>query len=67
MISTIAPRPIAWISTVSKEGIYNIAPFSFYMGISSSPPLIAVSIGKKDNERKKKILGKILKKQESLL
>jgi flavin reductase (DIM6/NTAB) family NADH-FMN oxidoreductase RutF len=53
MISTIAPRPIAWISTVSKEGIYNIAPFSFYMGISSSPPLIAVSIGKKDEENKK--------------
>lgn len=53
MISTIAPRPIAWISTVSKDGIYNIAPFSFYMGISSSPPLIAVSIGKKDEEKKK--------------
>lgn len=53
MISTIVPRPIAWISTVSKDGVYNIAPFSFYMGISSSPPLIAVSIGKKDNEAKK--------------
>ncbi len=53
MISTIVPRPIAWISTVSKDGVYNIAPFSFYMGISSSPPLIAISIGKKDNENKK--------------
>lgn len=53
MISTIIPRPIAWISTVSKDGIYNIAPFSFYMGISSSPPLVAISIGKKDDEKKK--------------
>ncbi|MGC8942205.1 MAG: flavin reductase family protein [Sulfurihydrogenibium sp.] len=53
MISTIAPRPIAWISTVSKDGIYNIAPFSFYMGVSSSPPLVAVSIGKRDDDRKK--------------
>ncbi len=53
MISTIVPRPIAWISTISKDGIYNIAPFSFYMGISSSPPLIAISIGKKDDELKK--------------
>lgn len=53
MISTIVPRPIAWVSTVSKDGIYNIAPFSFYMGVSSSPPLIAISIGKKDDEKKK--------------
>ncbi|GAB6072058.1 flavin reductase family protein [Venenivibrio stagnispumantis] len=53
MISTIVPRPIAWVSTVSKEGIYNIAPFSFYMGISSSPPLIAISIGKKNDITKK--------------
>lgn len=53
MISTIVPRPIAWVSTVSKDGIYNIAPFSFYMGISSSPPLIAISIGKKDDITKK--------------
>ncbi|WP_299237631.1 flavin reductase family protein [Sulfurihydrogenibium sp.] len=53
MISTIVPRPIAWVSTVSKDGIFNIAPFSFYMGISSSPPLIAISIGKKDDDRKK--------------
>jgi len=53
MISTIVPRPIAWVSTVSKDGIHNIAPFSFYMGISSSPPLIAISIGKKDDITKK--------------
>ena len=53
MTSVIVPRPIAWISTISKDGIPNLAPFSYYAGISSEPPLIVVSIGrKKDGERK---------------
>ncbi len=53
MISVIVPRPIAWISTVSKEGIYNLAPFSYFAGVSSEPPLIAVSIGRKETKAKK--------------
>lgn len=53
MVSCIVPRPIAWISTVSKDGIFNVAPFSFFNGITSHPPLIMISIGKKDNGSKK--------------
>lgn len=53
MVSCIVPRPIGWISTVSKDGIHNVAPFSFFNGISSEPPLIMVSIGKKDDGAKK--------------
>lgn len=53
MVSSIVPRPIAWISTVSKDGVFNIAPFSFYNGITSEPPLVVVSIGKKDSGVKK--------------
>ncbi len=53
MTSTIVPRPIAWISTVSKEGIYNLAPFSYFAGVSSSPPLVMVSIGSRENGEKK--------------
>lgn len=53
MLSCIVPRPIAWISTISKEGVYNIAPFSFYTGITSEPPLILVSIGRKESGVKK--------------
>ena len=40
MIGTIVPRPIALVSTVSLEGIYNLAPFSFFTGISANPPAI---------------------------
>jgi len=53
MTSCIVPRPIAWISTVSKNGIYNLAPFSYFAGVSSSPPLLMVSIGKKETGEKK--------------
>ena len=59
MISSIVPRPIAWVSTVSKEGVYNLAPFSYFTGISSSPPLIILSIGKKDRYTKKDTLKNI--------
>lgn len=59
MISCIVPRPIAWVSTVSKDGIYNLAPFSYFSGISSEPPLISISVGKKDKYIKKDTLKNI--------
>jgi flavin reductase (DIM6/NTAB) family NADH-FMN oxidoreductase RutF len=39
----IAPRPIGWISTVDREGRGNLAPFSFFNGFSSRPPIIGFS------------------------
>jgi len=59
MTSSIVPRPIAWVSTVSKDGVYNLAPFSYFAGISSEPPLIIISIGKKDKYIKKDTLKNI--------
>ena len=40
LLSSIAPRPIAWVSTLSKDGIPNIAPFSFFNAICVNPPLL---------------------------
>jgi flavin reductase (DIM6/NTAB) family NADH-FMN oxidoreductase RutF len=40
MISTIMPRPIAWVSTISPEGKTNLAPFSFFQGVTSNPPTL---------------------------
>lgn len=37
MISTIVPRPIAWVSTISKTGNFNIAPFSYFTGVCTKP------------------------------
>lgn len=37
LIGGIVPRPIAWVSTLSKEGAPNLAPFSFFCGVGSDP------------------------------
>jgi len=37
MIATILPRPIAWVSTISPDGVTNLAPFSFFTGITANP------------------------------
>lgn len=37
LIATILPRPIAWVSTVSPDGVPNLAPFSFFTGIAANP------------------------------
>lgn len=44
MASTIVPRPIAWITTKSKKGVVNAAPFSFFNMMGSEPPVIAVGL-----------------------
>jgi flavin reductase (DIM6/NTAB) family NADH-FMN oxidoreductase RutF len=46
----VGPRPIGWVSTVSAAGIANLAPYSFFNGLSYVPPLIGFSsIGWKDS------------------
>lgn len=44
LIGAIIPRPIAFITTMSEEGVVNGAPFSFFNIVSSNPPMISVSI-----------------------
>lgn len=39
----VAPRPIGWISTLSAVGVANIAPYSFFNGVASSPPQVMYS------------------------
>jgi flavin reductase (DIM6/NTAB) family NADH-FMN oxidoreductase RutF len=43
--SLIVPRPIAMVSTANADGLVNVAPFSYYMPVTGSPPLLAVTIG----------------------
>ncbi len=45
----ITPRPIGWVSTISKDGVPNLAPYSFFNGISDRPPMVMFSsAGRKD-------------------
>lgn len=45
MIGAIVPRPIAWVSTQDSRGVVNLAPFSFFNGVTSRPPMISIAVG----------------------
>jgi flavin reductase (DIM6/NTAB) family NADH-FMN oxidoreductase RutF len=48
----VGPRPIGWISTQSKEGVNNLAPYSFFNAFNYVPPIVGfASIGAKDSLR----------------
>lgn len=48
----VIPRPIAWVTSVSPEGVINAAPYSFFNAVSTKPPMIMISVGRKAGERK---------------
>lgn len=43
--SCIVPRPIGWITTLSPDGIVNLAPYSFFNGVASDPPMVMFASG----------------------
>lgn len=45
LISTVTPRPIAWLVTQDKAGVVNAAPFSFFNVVCGEPPVVAIGIG----------------------
>jgi flavin reductase (DIM6/NTAB) family NADH-FMN oxidoreductase RutF len=45
LVSTVTPRPIAWVVTLDPEGIINAAPFSFFNAFSGDPPVVGIGIG----------------------
>ena len=45
LLIAVAPRPIAWVSTLSRDGTPNLAPFSFFNAISATPPMLGFSPG----------------------
>ena len=49
LASTVTPRPIAWVSTRSAEGVTNLAPFSFFQVISDNPPTLLVNVNTRDD------------------
>ena len=63
MAQTIIPRPIAWVVT-EDEGIVNIAPFSYFIGLSSDPATVLISVGHKPDGSPKDTLANICKHQK---
>ncbi|MBI1823727.1 MAG: flavin reductase, partial [Nitrospirae bacterium] len=52
MLNAIVPRPIAWISTLGQNGVENLAPFSFFNGVCAEPPIVSISIARRNGEKK---------------
>jgi flavin reductase (DIM6/NTAB) family NADH-FMN oxidoreductase RutF len=57
--SAIVPRPIAWVSTVGENGVFNLAPFSAFATIGLKPALVVLGIGRKRDGQKKDTLRNI--------
>jgi flavin reductase (DIM6/NTAB) family NADH-FMN oxidoreductase RutF len=52
LIGSIVPRPIALVTTLSQQGVLNAAPFSYFSIVSSQPPLLSVSVQRKQGAMK---------------
>jgi flavin reductase (DIM6/NTAB) family NADH-FMN oxidoreductase RutF len=52
LVGIVVPRPIAWVTTVSKGGVVNAAPFSCYTFVCNDPPMLAINIGRRNGELK---------------
>jgi flavin reductase (DIM6/NTAB) family NADH-FMN oxidoreductase RutF len=59
LIGLVIPRPIAWVSTWSGNGVANCAPFSFFNVISEEPPLCIISFNRRSDGAMKHTLKNI--------
>ncbi|WP_271407936.1 flavin reductase family protein [Pseudomonas sp. Q1-7] len=59
LANTVTPRPIAWVSSLSKDGISNLAPFSFFQVISDDPATLLVNISTRDDGQLKDTLRNV--------
>ncbi|MEZ5935625.1 MAG: flavin reductase family protein [Alphaproteobacteria bacterium] len=50
LIGSVVPRPIAWVTSVSPDGVVNAAPYSFFNCLSSDPPILALGVENKPSQ-----------------
>jgi flavin reductase (DIM6/NTAB) family NADH-FMN oxidoreductase RutF len=61
MTAVVVPRPIAWVTTLSAEGVVNLAPHSFYTVACARPPIVMFSsVGRKDTLRNVRATGELV-------
>src|SRR5436305_10481782 len=66
MTSTVIPRPIGWASSLDCHGVLNLAPFSFFNAVSGEPPILMLSVGRREG-RAKDTLANIVETSELAL
>lgn len=60
MIGVIVPRPIAWVSTRGKDGVDNLAPYSFFNAFSADPPVVGFAPSRRpDGDNRKDTLRNV--------
>src|SRR5690625_7407996 len=52
LTGSVIPRPIAFITTLSEDGVLNAAPFSYFNIVSSNPPLLSISVERSEGKMK---------------
>ena len=61
LTAVVVPRPIAWVSTLSPDGVVNLAPHSFFTVASAEPPVVSfTSVGTKDSLRNIRATGEFV-------
>ncbi|WP_369801205.1 flavin reductase family protein [Novosphingobium sp. AAP1] len=64
MAATITPRPIAWLTTQSPQGVRNAAPYSFFNMMGAAPPLVAIGLMRRPDGTHKDSAHNILTTRE---
>jgi len=67
IIQSIIPRPIAWVLTENDNASFNLAPFSYFTAVSSNPPLLMFSVGKKADSNNKDTAYNIRKRESCVI
>lgn len=67
LVGIITPRPIAWVTSINKEGQVNLAPFSFFNMFGSNPPVVVFSPTTKRDGTKKDTLRNLMEVPEFVL
>ncbi len=67
LTATVTPRPIAWVSTRSADGIDNLAPFSFFQVVCDAPPTLMLSIGLRPDGGEKDTLRNLRERGELVI
>lgn len=57
LTNCIVPRPIAWVTSVSKDGVFNAAPFSYFTGVSIEPSLVLIAVERRHGEKKDTLIN----------
>ena len=63
LTGTVIPRPIGWVSSISEDGVPNLAPFSFFNAVGEDPPHVMFSTVRSGNTNKDTLNNVLATKQ----